>query len=117
MAENESPSKIIFGIGQGNTRGMVRLADGTYADRTAPAYGAGLVTDNTGQFTFDTVSLAGKYGYDSDGNQAWVMYGPDMDGRRIKQTSQWQNGLLMADSDWQLVDANGMPVNGEGEPL
>ncbi len=110
------PDKIIFGIGQGSTRGMVRLADGTYADRYAPAFGAGIVTDNTGEFTFDTVSLASKMTYDADGNQTSIIYGPDMAGRRIMQTSQWENGLLKSDSDWQLVDAAGSPVNGDGSP-
>jgi hypothetical protein len=110
------PDKIIFGIGQGFTRGMVRLADDTYADRYAPAFGAGIVTDNTGEFTFDTVSLASAMTYDSDGNQTSIIYGPDPMGRRIMQTSQWQGGNLMSDSDWQLVDATGNPVNGDGSP-
>lgn len=111
---DDAPDKITFGIGQGWTRKMVKLADGSYADAYAPAYGAGMVTDNTGEFIFDTSSLAGRYGYDSDGNQVWVVYGPDNSGRRIKQTSEWQNGLLMADSNWQLVDADGNAVDANG---
>lgn len=110
----DTPDKITFGIGQGFTRKMVRLADGSYADTLAPAFGAGIVTDSTGEFTFDTSSLAGKYGYDADGNQIWVVYGPDKAGRRIKQTSEWQNGLLMSDSAWQLVNEQGQPVDGQG---
>jgi len=116
MATNPSP-KLLFGIGQGSTREMVRLASGSYADVSAPAYGAGIVTDNTGKFTFDIVSLGSVMTYDADGNQTSIIYGPDMQGRRIMQTSQWDNGRLMSDSDWQLVDENGIPVNGEGEPL
>lgn len=116
MAE-DSPDKIIIGIGQGHTRGLIRLADGTYAERTAPALGAGIVTDNTGRFTFDIVSLASKMTYDADGNQMSIVYGPDAAGRRIMQTSQWGGGLLMSDSDWQLVDASGAEVDGEGQTL
>jgi hypothetical protein len=107
---DDAPDKIIFGIGQGSTRKMIRLADGSYADVSAPAFGAGIVTDNTGQFTFDIVSLASRLTYDADGNQTSIIYGPDQAGRRIMQTSQWANGLLMSDSDWQLVDDQGNPV-------
>lgn len=115
MADQDNPpEKIIFGIGQGRTRAMVRLADGSYADRYAPASGAGIVTDNTGQYTFDTISMASKLSYDGDGNQTSIIYGPDVSGRYIMQTSQWENGLLMSDSDWQLVDANGVAVDGNG---
>lgn len=114
---NESPPTIDFGIGQGYKRSMRRLADGSYADVSAPAYGAGIVTDNTGKYTFDIVSLASTMTYDADGNQTSIIYGPDLLGRRILQTSQWDNGRLMSDSDWQLVDENGIPVDGEGVPL
>lgn len=114
---NDAPDKIVFGIGQGRTRSMTRLADGSYADVTAPAFGAGIVTDNTGNLTFDIVSMGSKITYDSDGNQTSIMYGPDKMGRRIMQTSQWENGLLMADSDWQLVNENGQPVDGQGNLL
>lgn len=114
---DDTPEKIIFGIGQGRTRGMVKLADGTYADRYAPASGAGIVTDNTGQFTFDIVSMASQIKYDDDGNQIAITYGPDIAGRRIMQTSQWENGLLVSDSDWQLVDDQNRPVDGEGNFL
>ena len=114
---NESPPTIDFGIGQGYKRSMRRLADGSYADVSAPAYGAGIVTDNTGEFTFDIVSLGSVMTYDPDGNQTSIVYGPDMQGRRIMQTSQWDNGRLMSDSDWQLVDENAVAVDGEGVPL
>lgn len=114
---NESPPTIDFGIGQGYKRSMRRLADNSYADVSAPAYGAGIVTDNSGKFTFDIVSLGSAMTYDQDGNQTSIIYGPDMQGRRIMQTSQWQDGRLMSDSDWQLVDENSVLVNGEGEPL
>lgn len=112
MADN--PDKITFGIGQGFTRKMVQLADGSYADVSAPAFGAGIVTDNTGEFTFDIVSLASKITYDNDENQTSITYGPDKSGRRIMQTSQWANGLLVSDSDWQLVDEQGRAVDGQG---
>ena len=118
MADStEGPAKISFGIGSNSKRNMVRLADGSYADVFAPAFGAGIVTDNTGNYTFDTISLASKLTYDSDGNQTSIMYGPDSMGRYIMQTSQWQNGLLMSDSDWQLVNAQGVAVDGEGKTL
>jgi hypothetical protein len=117
MADTKpQPDKIEFGIGSGSKRAMVKLSDNTYADRIAPAYGSGIVTDNTGEFTFDIVSLASKMTYDADGNQTSIIYGPDMAGRRIMQTSQWSNGMLMSDSDWQLVDADGKPVKGDGRP-
>lgn len=116
MADN-APDKISFGIGQNYKRNMKLLADGSYADMSAPAYGAGIVTDNTGAFTFDIVSLASVMTYDTDGNQTSIIYGPDQQGRRIMQTSQWKDGRLMSDSDWQLVDPNGTPVDGEGNLL
>lgn len=115
---NEAPDKILIGVGhQGQQRALVRLADGTYADRMAPAFGAGIVTDNTGDFTFDIVSLASRITYDVNGNQTAIVYGPDRAGRRIRQTSEWQDGLMVSDSDWQLVDADGTPVDGQGDPL
>lgn len=116
MADN-APDKISFGIGQGYKRNMVKLADGSYADTYAPAFGAGIVTDNTGNYTFDTVSLASRIEYDEDDNQVSIIYGPDRSGRRIRQTSEYVNGNMVADSDWQLVDAEGNPVDGEGNPL
>lgn len=117
MADTKpQPDKIEFGIGSGSRRAMVKLSDDTYADRIAPAYGSGIVTENTGQFTFDIVSLGSKMTYDADGNQTSIIYGPDSSGRRIMQTSQWANGLLISDSDWQLVDAQGNPVKPDGSP-
>lgn len=110
---NETPEKITFGIGAGATRAMVRLADGTYADRTAPAVGAGLVTDETGNYTFDLGSLASRPEYDNMGNQVKLTYGPDKAGRYVQQTSTWAaNNLWMGDSAWKVVDANGNPVEG-----
>lgn len=114
---DDTPDKITFGIGQGYTRKMVRLADGSYADTSAPAFGAGIVTDNTGEFIFDTVSLASRLTYDSEGNQTSITYGPDRAGRRIRQTSVYENGLMVSDTDWQLVDSNGAAVKGDGSPL
>lgn len=111
MADN--PDKITFGIGDGKTRSMVRLADGSYADRVAVAAGAGLVTDATGQYTFDLGSLASRPEYDSAGNQVKLTYGPDPMGRYVQQTSTWAaNNLWMGDSAWRVVDADGNPVEG-----
>lgn len=105
------PDKIVFGIGDGKTRAMVLLADGTYADRTAPAVGAGLVTDETGNFTFDLGSLASRPEYDNMGNQVKLTYGPDKFGRYVQQTSTWAaNNLWMGDSAWVVVDAEGNPT-------
>lgn len=103
MAENDSPDKILIGIANGRTRSMSRLPDGSYADRVAVAAGAGLVTDSTGEHTFDLGSLPSKFTYDTDGNQLTVTYGPDPSGLYVRQTSTWQNGLLMAESAWILV--------------
>lgn len=114
---DDNPNKLRFGIGQGQTREMVKLASGSYADVYAPAFGAGIVTDNTGQFKFDIVSLASAMTYDVDGNQTSIIYGPDQDGRRIMQTSEWRDGRIMSDSDWQLVNEAGDPVDAEGNPL
>lgn len=103
MADDNLPDKIIFGIGDGRKRSMARLPDGTYADRVAVAAGAGLVTDSTGEHTFDLGSLPSKFTYDADGNQTTVTYGPDPSGLYVRQTSTWENGLLMAESAWELV--------------
>lgn len=100
---DDSPDKILIGISNGRARSMARLADGTYADRVAVAAGAGLVTDKTGKHTFDLGSLASKFTYDTDGNQTSVTYGPDPNGLYVRQTSTWENGLLMSESAWELV--------------
>lgn len=100
---DDSPDKILIGISNGRARSMARLADGTYADRVAVAAGAGLVTDSTGEHTFDLGSLASKFTYDTDGNQTSVTYGPDPSGLYVRQTSTWENNLLMAESAWVLV--------------
>lgn len=97
------PDKIVFGIGNSRTRAMVKLADGSYADRVAVAAGAGLVTDETGEYTFDLGSMASQFRYDPEGNQTVVTYGPDPAGRFVRQVSSWQNGLLMGESAWFLV--------------
>jgi hypothetical protein len=108
---DESPDKIIFGIGQGSTRAMVRLADGTYAERVAISAGAGLVTDSSGKYTFDLGSLASRPDYDADGNQVKLTYGPDQAGRYVQQTSKWgPNNRWMGDSAWHLVDKDGNEV-------
>lgn len=106
---NESPPTIDFGIGQGYKRSMRRLADGSYADVSAPAYGSGLVTDESGQHTFDLGSMPSRFKYDADGNQTMSTYGPDKSGLFVRQTSSWENGLLMGESAWFLVDALDAP--------
>lgn len=103
MADTNPPDKIFFGIGQNAARSMSRLPDGSYADRIAIAAGAGLVTDSTGAHTFDITSLASTFTYDTDGNQTSVTYGPDPMGLYVRQISTWQNGLLMAESAWEVV--------------
>lgn len=102
---DDTPDKITFGIGAGRTRTMVRLADGSYADRVAISAGAGLVTDATGQYTFDLGSLASKPEYDAEGNQIKLTYGPDQMGRYVQQTSTWgPNNQWLGDSAWHLVE-------------
>jgi hypothetical protein len=110
MAQDNSPDKIIFGIGDGRARSMVRLADGSYADRIAISAGAGLVTDSSGEFTFDLSSLASRFKYDSDNNQTQATYGPDQMGRYVTQNSTWENNLLVAESAWVLTDSDGNEV-------
>jgi hypothetical protein len=106
---DETPDKIQFGIGSGRTRAMLRQPDGSYADRVAIAAGAGLVTDQTGEHTFDLGSLACRFRYDGNGNQTMVTYGPDPSGRFVRQTSTWENELLMSESAWFLVDSAEAP--------
>ena len=89
---------------------MVRLADGSYADRIAISAGAGLVTDSSGQATFDLSSLASTFKYDADNNQIQATYGPDPMGRYVTQKSTWQNNLLIAESAWAITDADGNEV-------
>lgn len=107
---DEFPDKITFGIGDGKARALVRLSDNTYADRTAPAAGAGLITESTGQIMFDLGSLPCKPKYDSDGNQISITYGPDQKGRFVRQTSTWAAGnVWMGDSGWTLVSGLDAP--------
>jgi hypothetical protein len=108
---NNTPEKIRIGVANGAHRALVKLADGSYADRVALAAGAGLVTDATGNYTFDLGSLASKPAYDSEGNQISLTYGPDQNGRYVRQTSTWgPNNLWLGDSAWHIVDANGNEV-------
>lgn len=113
MPQNSFPEKITFGIGADSTRSMVRLPDGSYADRVAIAAGAGLVTDKTGKHTFDLGSLASKPEYDDENNQVAITYGPDPFGLYVRQTSQWgPNNRWEGDSAWTVVDADGAPAEG-----
>jgi hypothetical protein len=107
----DRPSRIEIPIGNGASKTLVKLADGSYAERYAAAAGAGLVTDHTGQYTFDLGSLASKPEYDTDFNQVAITYGPDREGRYVKQTSTWgPNNLWLGDSAWTVVDADGNSV-------
>jgi hypothetical protein len=108
---DDTPEKIIFGIGNGRSRSMQRLPDGSYADRVAISAGAGLITDNTGRFTFDLSSLASQPEYDDEGNQVKITYGPDQHGRYVMQESRWLPGNVWnGDTDWTVVDGQGKPV-------
>jgi len=106
---NESPDILQIGISGSRTRALKLLPNGSYVDMTAPAYGSGIVTDQTGDHTFDLGSLPCKFRYDADGNQTMVTYGPDQMGRFVRQTSTWENGLLMAESAWFLVESAEVP--------
>lgn len=103
----------------GRVQKLAEIEPGVYAPVYAAAYGgAGVITDNTGKYRFDINSLASQLTYDTNGNQTSITYGPDMAGRRVKQTSTWgENNQLLSDSDWQLVDVDGNAVDGEGNPL
>lgn len=97
------PEKIYFGIGEGHARAMIRLPDNTYADRVAPSASGGLVTEVTGQVTFDLNSLPCKRVRDEDGNVVQITCGPDSLGRYVRQTYTWQDGNAMTDSAWFMV--------------
>lgn len=103
----------------GQVQKLQEIEPKVYAPITAAAYGgAGVISDNTGMYRFDVNSLASQMTYDADGNQLTITYGPDKSGRRIMQRSVWgPNNLLMSDSDWQLVDAQGNPVDVSGSAL
>lgn len=103
----------------GQVQKLQEIEPKVYAPVMAAAYGgAGVISDNTGMFRFDVNSLASRMTYDADGNQLTITYGPDRSGRRIMQTSTWgPNNLLLHDTDWQLVDADGNPVGVDGSAL
>lgn len=65
--------------------------------------GANMVTDSTGAYSFDLASLASALTYDAAGRPITITYGPDANGRSIRQTSTWINGVWMGDSAWVLV--------------
>lgn len=92
-------------IGGSNAGGGVKrlklMPDGTYAEVVVTA--GSLLSDSTGEHTFDPDSLASAATYDPDGNQITLTYGPDKDGIYYRQTSTWQNGLWTGDSAWQVV--------------
>jgi hypothetical protein len=58
----------------------------------------GCVTDSTGKYAFDLASLARAYTYDGASNVATVTYGPDRNGRSVRVTKVWANGLLQTES-------------------
>lgn len=95
-----------IGIGGGGLKRLREMPDGTYAEvvSTGAGGGGGVVTDSTGQYTFDLASLASVPTYDANGNQKTITYGPDLNGRSVRQTSTWANGnVWMGDSAWVLV--------------
>ena len=96
----------------GQLQKLIDLGDGTVAQVFATAHGgAGVITDSTGKYRFDVNSLASQITYDTAGNQASITYGPDAQGRYIKQTSTWSAaGQLLGDSAWTLVNASGVPL-------
>lgn len=67
------------------------------------AAGADTVRDSTGAYSFDLSSLSSALTYDISGNPVTITYGPDANGRSIRQTSTWTNGVWMGDSAWVLV--------------
>lgn len=67
------------------------------------AHSATVVHDSTGQYSFNLAALACVPHYDASGNMDYVTYGPDLNGRSIRQTSTWTNGIWMGDSAWVLV--------------
>lgn len=64
---------------------------------------AGTVTDSTGTYVFDLDSLPRTPTWDAAGNLTSITYGPDRDGRSIKRTRTWLNGVWMGDTAWVLV--------------
>lgn len=103
------PDKIYFGVGSGATRAMVLLPDSTYADRIALSAGGGLVTEVTGQVTFDVNSLPAKRVLDADGNVIQITCGPDSKGRFVRQTYVWVDGNQVSDSAWFMVSGMDAP--------
>lgn len=101
----DQPDKIFFGIGSGATRAMMLLPDGTYADRVAPSASGGLVTEVTGQVTFDINSLPCKRVYNAAGNLTQLTCGPDNMGRFVRQTYTWDGDNQVGDSAWFMVDS------------
>jgi len=61
------------------------------------------VTDSTGKYVFDLASLPSTPVYNSSGQIVTMTYGPDINGRSIRQTTTWVNGQWMGDSAWVLV--------------
>lgn len=61
------------------------------------------VVDSTGKFVFDLASLPSVPTYNAAGQIVTMTYGPDVNGRSIRQTTTWVNGQWMGDSAWVLV--------------
>jgi len=106
---DDHPDKIPFAIGSGQIKNLMRLADGSYADPVALAAGGGLVTEVTGQVTFDVNSLPAKRVLDADGNVVQITCGPDSKGRFVRQTYVWQDGNQVSDSAWFMVSGVDAP--------
>ncbi|SDH41128.1 MULTISPECIES: hypothetical protein [unclassified Duganella] len=67
------------------------------------AASSNVVVDSTGKFSFDLNSLASAPTYNTDGKITTLTYGPDANGRSIRQTTTWQDDKWMGDSPWVLV--------------
>jgi len=91
---------IKFSVLSGAFKVMRDMLNGTYAEVVASA---NIVTDSTGQYTFDKASLPSAATYDANNNIVTVTYGPDANGRSFRKTSTWTNGVWMGDSAWVVV--------------
>jgi hypothetical protein len=80
----------------------LKIAVTTLVNADGVATGPNIVIDTTGQYSFDLSSLASVPHYDANGNMDYITYGPDRNGRSVRQTSTWTNGRWMGDSGWVL---------------
>lgn len=91
---------IKFSVLSGALKVLRDMMNGTYAEVVA---NTNILTDSTGQYTFDKASLPSVPTYDASLNMVAVTYGPDANGRSFRRTSTWTNGVWMGDSAWVVV--------------